>query len=91
MEGLGQCWLSSAPLTSATNGLSESSVPTDFSALFELSITARFRVSQYLWLRAAYQFYAVTGLALGPRQLSGADHNGVVGLDGFSLGLETAW
>jgi hypothetical protein len=64
---------------------------TDFSALFELSITARFRVSQYLWLRAAYQFYAVTGLALGPRQLGGADHNGVVGLDGLSLGLETAW
>lgn len=64
---------------------------TDVSALFELSITARFKVSQYLWLRAGYQFYAVTGLALGPRQLGGADHNGSVGLDGLSLGLETAW
>ena len=64
---------------------------TDVSALFEASIMARFRVSQYLWLRAGYQFYAVTGLALGPRQLGGADHNGVVGLDGLSLGLETAW
>jgi hypothetical protein len=64
---------------------------TDLSALFEVSITARFRVSQYLWLRLAYQAYAVTGLALAPRQLGGADHNGVVGLDGLSLGLETAW
>ena len=64
---------------------------TDLSALFEVSLTARFRVSQYLWLRAGYQFYAVSGLALGPRQLGGADHNGTVGLDGLSLGLETAW
>ncbi len=72
------------PMDSSTNG-------TDVAALFEISIMARFRVTQYLWLRAGYQFYAVTGLALAPRQLGGADHNGTVGLDGLSLGLETAW
>ena len=72
------------PMNSSQNG-------TDVSALFEVSIMARFRVTQYLWLRAGYQFYAVTGLALGPRQFGGADHNGTVCLDGLSLGLETAW
>ena len=72
------------PLNVSQNG-------TDLSALFELSITARLRVTQYLWLRAGYQLYCVTGLALAPRQLGGPDHNGTVTLDGLSLGLETAW
>ena len=72
------------PLDASHNG-------TDLAALFEVSITARLRVSQYLWLRAGYQFYCVTGLALAPRQLSGQDHGGTVSLDGLSLGLETAW
>jgi hypothetical protein len=76
------------PLSSSTNG-------TDASVLFEISIMARFRMTDYLWLRAGYQFYAVTGLALGPRQLGtqpgSADRNGTICLDGLSLGLETAW
>jgi hypothetical protein len=64
---------------------------TDFSALFEFSLLARFRINPYLWLRAGYQFYCVTGLALGPRQLAAWDHGGTVGLDGLSLGMEAAW
>jgi hypothetical protein len=63
----------------------------DLSALFELSIAARWRVSQYLWVKAGYQVYCVTGLALGPRQLGGFSHNGTVALDGLSLGLEASW
>lgn len=50
------------PMSSSING-------TDASVLFEISIMARFRMTDYLWLRAGYQFDTVTGLALGPRQL----------------------
>jgi len=64
---------------------------TDLAALFEFSLLARFRLNPYLWLRAGYQFYCLTGLALGPRQLAAWDHGGTVGLDGLSLGLEAAW
>jgi hypothetical protein len=61
---------------------------TDLAALFEASIAARYRVTSCLWLRAGYQFYYAAGLATGPRQLGGFDHNGDVGLDGLSLGME---
>jgi hypothetical protein len=64
---------------------------TDVSALFELSLAARCRLNSHLWLHLGYQLYCVTGLALGPRQLGGYDHNGTVVLDGLSLGLEMAW
>ena len=64
---------------------------TDLAVLVELSLVARYRLSDDLWLRLGYQFYAVSGLALGPRQLSGYDAGGSVGLDGLSLGLEWAW
>jgi len=63
----------------------------DLAALFELSLSLRYCLSEHLWLRAGYQLYAVTGLALAPRQLGGYDHGGSVALDGLSLGLETAW
>ena len=59
---------------------------TDLSALFEVSLLARFRLTECLWLRAGYQAYAITGLALAPRQLSSYDSNGSLGLDGLSLG-----
>ena len=56
---------------------------------------ARYRINQVLWLRLGYQYYCATGLALAPRQLTTTpppwDHNGTVGLDGFSLGLEADW
>ena len=39
-------------------------------------------------LRAGYQYYGLTGLALGPRQLGGYDAGGTLGLDGLSIGLE---
>jgi hypothetical protein len=61
---------------------------TDLSALFEFSIMLRYRVTQCMWLRAGYQYYGVTGLALGPRQLADFDSSGTVGLDGLSLGVE---
>ena len=61
---------------------------TDLAALFELSLLARYRITQCMWLRAGYQYYCVTGLALGPRQLGGYDAGGTVGLDGLSVGLE---
>ena len=52
----------------------------------------RCRLSPSLWLRAGYQFYCVTGLALGPRQQPDHyDHGGTVALDGLSLGVESAW
>ena len=63
----------------------------DLSALFDLSLLATYRVSPHLWLRAGYQFYCVTGLALAPRQLAGFGHGGTVGFDGLSLGLEAGW
>jgi len=61
---------------------------TDLAALFELSVLLRYRVTSCLWLRAGYQCYGVTGLALSPRQLADYDAGGTVGLDGLSLGLE---
>jgi len=64
---------------------------TGLSALFEVSLLAHYRVSEHLWLRGGYQLYCVTGLALAPRQLAGFGHNGTVGLDGLSLGLEASW
>jgi hypothetical protein len=64
---------------------------TDFAALFEFSLLARFRMTDLLWLRLGYQYYAATGLALGPRQMGGWDRNGTVALDGLSLGIEAAW
>ncbi len=64
---------------------------TGVSALFEFSLLANFRVSERLWVRAGYQLYCVTGLALGPRQLEKFTHGGTVALDGLSLGLEATW
>jgi hypothetical protein len=61
---------------------------TDLAALFEFSIMLRYRLTSCLWLRAGYQYYCVTGLALGPRQLADYDTDGTVGLDGLSVGLE---
>jgi hypothetical protein len=65
---------------------------TGLAAFFELSILARYCVvDKHLFLRAGYQAYCVTGLALGPRQLGGFGHGGTVALDGLSLGIEGAW
>jgi hypothetical protein len=65
---------------------------TGLSAIFELSILARYCViEKRLFLRAGYQLYCVTGLATGPRQLANFDNGGTVALDGFSLGIEGAW
>jgi hypothetical protein len=64
---------------------------TDLAALFELSIMLRCRLTPCLWLRAGYQCYGITGLALGPRQLAGYDTDASVGLDGLSLGLDRTW
>ena len=64
---------------------------TDLAALFELSLLARFRINQALWLRLGYQCYCATGLALAPRQLGSWGRNGAVALDGLSLGVEAGW
>lgn len=64
---------------------------TDLSGLFELSLAARYRLGEYLWLRAGYQVYCITGLAMAPRQLGGFGHGGTLTLDGVSLGLESTW
>jgi hypothetical protein len=61
------------------------------SALFEISLGARFRLTDNLWLRLGYQFYDITGLALAPRQLGGFGHGGNVALDGLSIGLQATW
>jgi hypothetical protein len=61
---------------------------TDLAAIVELSLLARYRLTNCLWLRAGYQYYCATGLALGPRQLGGYDTGGTVQLDGLSVGLE---
>ena len=63
----------------------------DLAALCELSLAARYRLSNNLWFRLGYQFYDITGLALGPRQLGGFGHGGNVALDGLSVGLQTTW
>ena len=64
---------------------------TDLSVLFEVALLGTYRVSPHLWLRAGYQLYCVTGLALAPRQVGNFGHGGTVGLDGLSLGLEAGW
>jgi hypothetical protein len=61
------------------------------SALFEVSLAARLRLTDTLWLRLGYQFYDITGLALAPRQLSSFGHGGNVALDGLSIGLQATW
>jgi hypothetical protein len=64
---------------------------TDLAALFEVSIAARYRITENLWLRIAYQFYDITGLALAPRQLGSFGHEGNVALDGLSIGMQCTW
>jgi hypothetical protein len=61
---------------------------TDLAVLAEISILARYRITNCLWVRGGYQFYYAAGLATGPRQLGGFDASGDVGLDGLSIGLE---
>jgi hypothetical protein len=76
---------------SGTSGFQSSDAShgsTDLAALFEFSVLLRYRITSCMWLRAGYQYYGVSGLALGPRQLGGFDSNGSLGLDGLSLGLE---
>ena len=63
----------------------------DAAMLFEVSATLRYRLAKEFWLQAGYQYCCITGLALAPRQLGGWSHNGVVGLDGASLGVELDW
>ncbi len=60
----------------------------DLSAMFELSLLLRYRIASSLWLRAGYQYYGFSGLAIAPRQFGGYDAGGTVGLDGLSIGLE---
>jgi hypothetical protein len=64
---------------------------TDVAALFDLSLLARYRLNNWLWLRLGYQAYLVTGLALAPRQLGGYSHGGTVAFDGPSIGMEASW
>ncbi len=73
-------------------------VPGDVSAngsamagLFEVTVAARWRITDELWLRLGYQFYDITGVALAPRQLNGFGHGGNVALDGLSIGLLYGW
>jgi hypothetical protein len=63
---------------------------TSLAAIIEFSIGVRYRLTDCMWLRAAYQYDCVAGLALGPRQLGGYNSNGAVGMDGLLLGLEIA-
>jgi hypothetical protein len=60
-------------------------------ALFEISLAARLRLTDNLWLRLGYQFYDITGLALAPRQLDTYGHGANMALDGFSIGLQGTW
>jgi hypothetical protein len=64
---------------------------TGLSVLTEISLAARVRLSDLLWLRLGYQFYDFTGMALAPRQLGGFGHGGNVALDGLSIGLQATW
>ncbi len=65
---------------------------TDLGTLVEVSLLARYRITQSLWARLGYSFYGASGLALGARQLPpGYDTNGSVALDGLSAGLEMTW
>jgi len=61
------------------------------SALFEVSIAARYRITENLGIRVGYQVYDITGLALAPRQLGSFGHGGNVALDGLSIGLQANW
>ena len=61
------------------------------SALFELSLAARYRLTDNLGLRLGYQVYDITGLALAPRQLGSFGHGGNVAFDGLSIGLQATW
>ena len=68
-------------LTDTISGLSNpppgydiSSNGTGVAGLFEVSVAARVRITEFLWLRLGYQFYDFTGLALGPRQLNAFGH-----------------
>ena len=63
----------------------------DLSALFEVSVGVRYRLTDNLGLRLGYQFYDITGLALAPRQLANFGHGGNVALDGLSIGLQGTW
>jgi hypothetical protein len=85
-------------LTDTISGLSNpppgydiSNNGTGVAGLFEVSVAARVRLTEWLWLRVGYQFYDFTGVALGPRQLSVFDHVGNVALDGVSIGLLGTW
>ncbi|MCE5269129.1 MAG: hypothetical protein LLG00_14735 [Planctomycetaceae bacterium] len=66
----------------------DSNSGTDLGTLVEVSLQARYRITQSLWLRGGYQFYGAGGLALGPRQLAGYNDSGSIGMDGLSVGLE---
>ena len=83
------------PYNVANNG-------SDASLLFEVSLSIRYRITKNLWLRIGYQLYDITGLALGPKQLSGLNPNGIghsgnfnhsdnVWLNGLLLGLQANW
>ncbi|MEN6556792.1 MAG: hypothetical protein ABFC54_01300 [Thermoguttaceae bacterium] len=61
---------------------------TELAALFEMSLLLRYRIAESLWLRGGYQYYGLTGLALGPRQLDGYDADGTVDLNGLFVGVE---
>lgn len=63
----------------------------DLSALFEISIAARYRLTDNLFLRLGYQLYDITGLALAPRQLGSFGHGGNVVFDGLSIGMQATW
>ncbi len=64
---------------------------TDLAALFEVSIAARYRLTENFWIRLGYQFYDITGLALAPRQLGSFGHGGNVSFDGLSIGIQSTW
>ena len=81
----------SATGTAAVVPFDVSRSDTDLAALFELSLLLRCRVTSCMWVRAGYQYYCATGLALGPRQLGGYDSSGTVGFDGLSVGVEATW
>ena len=63
----------------------------DVAALFEVTLGARFRLTDNLWFRVGYQFCDLTSLALAPRQLNGLGHGGNVAFDGLTVGLQATW
>ena len=64
---------------------------TNVAGIFEFSLVGRYRVSDHLWIRGAWNDYFLAGLALGPRQLGRFSTGGSIGLEGPSIGLEAAW